>query len=159
MGNWIDAVFCSQHVSFVMSYTFANVDPRALPNGRILRIIDMSRMDINDTTYEAFVFLKSMATCVSSAFPERVHRVVIVNPPAVFGLLWTVFSTPRPYCHRPAFLMLRVLSGVALRIEQKPYLALRLTRNSFFKTQEEGKEAYEDRMKQVAKDKKKSVKI
>ena len=77
MGNWIDAVFCSQHVSFVMSYTFANVDPRSLPNGRILRIIDMSRMDINDTTYEAFIFLKAMAGAVSIAFPERVHRVVI----------------------------------------------------------------------------------
>ena len=66
-----------EHVSFVMSYTFANVDPRALPNGRILRIIDMSRMDINDTTYEAFIFLKAMAGAVSIAFPERVHRVVI----------------------------------------------------------------------------------
>ena len=32
-------------------------------------------------------------------------------------------------------------------------------KNSFFKTQKEGKEEYEDRMKQVAKDKKKSVKI
>ena len=66
-----------EHVSFVMSYTFANVDPRSLPNGRILRIIDMSRMDINDTTYEAFIFLKAMAGAVSIAFPERVHRVVI----------------------------------------------------------------------------------
>ena len=77
LGNWTDGVFCSQHVSFVMSYTFANVDPRSLPNGRILRIIDMSRMDINDTTYEAFIFLKAMAGAVSIAFPERVHRVVI----------------------------------------------------------------------------------
>jgi hypothetical protein len=65
---------------------------RSYASGRVLRVIDLSRMDSNDTTYEAFVFLKSMATCVSSAFPERVHRVVIVNPPAVFGLLWTVFS-------------------------------------------------------------------
>ena len=32
-------------------------------------------------------------------------------------------------------------------------------KNSFFKTQKEGKEEYEDRMKQVVKDKKKSVKI
>ena len=78
MRNWNDVVFClSQHVSFVMSYTFANVDPRALPNGRILRIIDMSRMDINDTTYEAFIFLKAMEGAVSIAFPERVHRVVV----------------------------------------------------------------------------------
>ena len=37
----------------------------------------MSRMDINDTTYEAFIFLKAMAGAVSIAFPERVHRVVI----------------------------------------------------------------------------------
>ena len=32
-------------------------------------------------------------------------------------------------------------------------------KNSFFKSQKEGKEEYEDRMKQVVKDKKKSVKI
>ena len=32
-------------------------------------------------------------------------------------------------------------------------------KNIFFKTQKEGKEEYEDRMKQVGKDKKKSVKI
>lgn len=81
-----------EHVSFVMSYAFANVDPRNLPNGRILRIIDMSRMDLADTTYEAFMFLKTMASSVSIAFPERVHRVVIVNPPSGFGVLWSVFS-------------------------------------------------------------------
>ena len=81
-----------EHVSFVMSYAFANVDPRDLPNGRILRIIDMSRMDLADTTYEAFMFLKTMASSVSIAFPERVHRVVIVNPPSGFGVLWSVFS-------------------------------------------------------------------
>ena len=72
-----------EHVSFVMSYAFANVDPRNLPNGRILRIIDMSRMDLADTTYEAFMFLKTMASSVSIAFPERVHRVSSSsNPPA-----------------------------------------------------------------------------
>lgn len=81
-----------EHVSFVMCYVFANVEPRDLPNGRLLRIVDMSRMDTRDTSYEAFMFLKAMASMVSVAFPERVHRVVIVNPPIVFGLIWSVFS-------------------------------------------------------------------
>lgn len=44
-------------------------------------------------------------------------------------------------------------------IQKKSIKIFKSGKNSFFKTQEEGKEAYEDRMKQVAKDKKKSVKI
>ena len=44
-------------------------------------------------------------------------------------------------------------------IQKKSIKIFKSGKNNFFKTQEEGKEAYEDRMKQVAKDKKKSVKI
>ena len=71
-----------EHVSFVLSHAFDRIDARAFPFGRILRIVDMSRLDVTDTGYEAYVFLKAMAHVSSVAFPERVHKVVIVNPPA-----------------------------------------------------------------------------
>jgi hypothetical protein len=81
-----------EHVSFVMTHAFATIDNRDFPHGRILRIVDMSRLDLSDTGYEAYVFLKAMAHVSSVAFPERVHKVVIVNPPAAFNVLWGVFS-------------------------------------------------------------------
>ena len=81
-----------EHVSFIMSHAFDKIDARAFPRGRILRIVDMSRLDLSDTGYEAYVFLKAMAHVSSVAFPERVHKVVIVNPPAAFNALWAVFS-------------------------------------------------------------------
>ena len=81
-----------EHVSFVMTHAFATIDNRDFPQGRILRIVDMSRLDLSDTGYEAYVFLKAMAHVSSVAFPERVHKVVIVNPPAAFNVLWGVFS-------------------------------------------------------------------
>ena len=81
-----------EHVSFVLSHAFDRIDTRAFPFGRILRIVDMSRLDVTDTGYEAYVFLKAMAHVSSVAFPERVHKVVIVNPPAAFNVLWALFS-------------------------------------------------------------------
>ena len=85
-----DAV--AAHVSFVLTHAFDKIDPRPLPNGRVLRVVDMSRLDASDTSFEAFAFLRVMAGVSSAAFPERVHRVVIVNPPSVFGLMWSAFS-------------------------------------------------------------------
>ena len=81
-----------EHVSFIMCHAFDRLDAREFPRGRILRVVDMSRLDASDTTYEAFTFLKAMANLSSAAFPERIHKVIIVNPPAVFGVLWSVFS-------------------------------------------------------------------
>ena len=81
-----------EHVSFIMTHAFDAIDQRDFPLGRILRIVDMSRLDLSDTGYEAYVFLKAMAHVSSVAFPERVHKVVIVNPPAAFNVLWGVFS-------------------------------------------------------------------
>ena len=42
---------------------------------------------------------------------------------------------------------------------KKSIKVFKIGKNNFFKTQEEGKEAYEDRMKQAAKDRKKSLRI
>jgi len=81
-----------EHVSFVLRHAFDRIDPRGFPRGRILRIVDMSRLDVTDTGYEAYSFLKAMAHVSSVAFPERTHKVVIVNPPAAFNVLWAVFS-------------------------------------------------------------------
>ena len=82
-----------EHISFVMSHAFDTIDTRTdVTLGRILRVVDMSRLDSSDTSYEAYKFLNAMANVSSIAFPERVHKVVIVNPPAVFNILWSVFS-------------------------------------------------------------------
>jgi len=81
-----------EHVSFVLRHAFDRIDSREFPRGRILRIVDMSRLDVSDTGYEAYSFLKAMAHVSSVAFPERTHKVVIVNPPAAFNVLWAVFS-------------------------------------------------------------------
>jgi hypothetical protein len=81
-----------EHVSFVMTYAFDTIDTREYPRGRMLRIVDMSRLDIGDTGLESCAFLRAMAHVSSIAFPERVHKVVVVNPPSVFGFLWRAFS-------------------------------------------------------------------
>ena len=98
-----------EHVSFVMCHAFDRLDAREFPEGRILRVVDMSRLDASDTSYEAFTFLKAMASLSSAAFPERIHKVVIVNPPAVFGILWSVFS---PMVSARTLARVRICRGV-----------------------------------------------
>jgi hypothetical protein len=42
--------------------------------------VDMSRLDLSDTGFEAYKFLKEMANVSSLAFPERVHVSFICFP-------------------------------------------------------------------------------
>ena len=100
-----------EHVSFVMCHAFDRLDAREFPEGRILRRGHMSRLGtpLSDTSYEAFTFLKAMASLSSAAFPERIHKVVIVNPPAVFGILWSVFS---PMVSARTLARVRICRGV-----------------------------------------------
>ena len=66
--------------SFYRSQAFDTIDKRDLPHGRVLRIVDMSRLDLSDTGFEAYRFLKEMANVSSLAFPERVHVSIICFP-------------------------------------------------------------------------------
>ena len=98
-----------EHVSFVMCHAFDRSTREKFPEGRIPGVVDMSRLDASDTSYEAFTFLKAMASLSSAAFPERIHKVVIVNPPAVFGILWSVFS---PMVSARTLARVRICRGV-----------------------------------------------
>jgi hypothetical protein len=67
MINMIFLRFITYAFNNINTYEFVvqhRTVPDEFPEGRVLRVIDLARMNSNDTTYEAFVFLKSMANLV-----------------------------------------------------------------------------------------------
>ena len=82
-----------EHVSFVMTFLFEHIDTRPWPRGKTIRIVDMSRLGMNDIGFEVFDFLRVMSQVSKRAFVERIHKIYIVHPPASFAF---IFNTCKP---------------------------------------------------------------
>jgi len=82
-----------EHVSFVMTFLFEHIDTRPWPCGKTIRIVDMSRLGMNDIGLEVFDFLRVMSQVSKRAFVERIHKIYIVHPPASFAF---IFNTCKP---------------------------------------------------------------
>lgn len=81
-----------EHVSFVMTYVFERVDTRPWPLGKTIRIVDLSRMGMDDLALDVFEFLKAMSDMSKVAFVERVHKIYVLHPPAAFAILFAAFK-------------------------------------------------------------------
>jgi len=81
-----------EHVAFVMTYLFERVDARPWPLGKTIRIVDLSRMGMDDLALDVFEFLKAMSDMSKVAFVERVHKIYVLHPPAAFAILFAAFK-------------------------------------------------------------------
>lgn len=77
-----------EHVSFVMTFLFEKLDARPWPNGKTIRIVDMSNLGMNDIGMEVFAFLGMMSDASKVGFVERIHKIYVVNPPQSFAVIY-----------------------------------------------------------------------
>ncbi|RHY27991.1 hypothetical protein DYB32_006354, partial [Aphanomyces invadans] len=80
------------HTAFIMEYQWKVLDPRLYPDGQMLRIIDLKGISMDAMSSEVFVFVKKLGFIVGHYNAERIYKVIIVNPPAWFNMIWKVVA-------------------------------------------------------------------
>ncbi|ETW08670.1 hypothetical protein, variant [Aphanomyces invadans] len=80
------------HTAFIMEYQWKVLDPRPYPDGQMLRIIDLKGISMDAMSSEVFVFVKKLGFIVGHYNAERIYKVIIVNPPAWFNMIWKVVA-------------------------------------------------------------------
>ena len=81
-----------EHLSYVMTFVFEELDTRPWPFGKTIRIVDVSQLGMNDLSFDVFEFLRYMSDTSKRAFVERVHKIYVLHPPAVFRVLFNAFK-------------------------------------------------------------------
>ncbi|KAL0037452.1 hypothetical protein WJX79_008680 [Trebouxia sp. C0005] len=85
-----------RHFGFVEEYIWQVVDPRPLPLGTAIWIVDLGGMGLSDLGSEAFQFFKRMSVEVGMHYPERLYKLVLLNAPSFFSLLWRICEPIMP---------------------------------------------------------------
>ncbi|KAL3159567.1 hypothetical protein ABBQ38_009981 [Trebouxia sp. C0009 RCD-2024] len=85
-----------RHFGFVEEYMWQVVDPRPLPLGTAIWIVDLGGMGLSDLGSDAFQFFKRMSVEVGMHYPERLYKLVLLNAPSFFSLLWRICEPIMP---------------------------------------------------------------
>ncbi|KAL0052681.1 hypothetical protein WJX82_005986 [Trebouxia sp. C0006] len=85
-----------RHFGFVEEYIWHVLDPRPLPLGTAIWIVDLGGMGLSDLGSEAFQFFKRMSVEVGMHYPERLYKLVLLNAPSFFSLLWRICEPIMP---------------------------------------------------------------
>ncbi|KAK3274370.1 hypothetical protein CYMTET_17446, partial [Cymbomonas tetramitiformis] len=76
------------HSAFVTEYLWQVIDSSELPGGKMTRIIDVQGVSIFDLSAEVLHFLREVGNMYGVNYPERQHKIFVVNVPAYFSVLW-----------------------------------------------------------------------
>lgn len=77
-----------RHFGFVEEYMWQVLDPRPLPLGTAIWIVDLGGMGLSDLGSEAFQFYKRMSVEVGMHYPERLYKYAcLILPHLVHSLL------------------------------------------------------------------------
>ena len=77
-----------RHFGFVEEYVWQVLDPRPLPLGTAVWIVDLGGMGLSDLGSEAFQFYKRMSVEVGMHYPERLYKYSFFTlPDLVHSLL------------------------------------------------------------------------
>ena len=81
------------HIGVIMEFLGTVLDPRPLPGGRAVRLVDVAGISFGDlASSEVRLLLRAAAALLSPYFPERVEALVMINAPPSFTLLWALVS-------------------------------------------------------------------
>lgn len=96
--NGLDADAAAMHLVSVTEYFSRHLDPRPLPHGRFIRIVDVEELAALDLAQSAVrAFLEAGVKVLSPYYPERAGKIFVVNAPGTFHLAWKLVS---PLCSK-----------------------------------------------------------
>lgn len=88
----------AMHLASVTEFFARFLDPRPLPHGRFIRIVDvedLAALDLAQSSVRAL--LEAGVKVLSPYFPERAAKIFVVNAPGTFHLAWKLVS---PLCSK-----------------------------------------------------------
>lgn len=103
MGVWPDAYngiaadgFSDQdmldYLLFNYEYTFQKLDPRPLPNGKTIKIVDLNGLKMTDLRTPGFKLITRVGAMLSVNFPQRLQHCFLINAPGWWAVAWRLIS-------------------------------------------------------------------
>lgn len=81
-----------EHLLFTYQYAFNKLDPRKLPQGKTVKIVDLEGLSMGDLRTPGFKLITRVGAMLSLNFPQRLHRCFLVNAPGWWTVAWRVIS-------------------------------------------------------------------
>lgn len=91
-----------RHFGFVEEYIWQVVDPRPLPLGTAIWIVDLGGMGLSDLGSEAFQFFKRMSVEVGMHYPERLYKYATLCMIRCLGHAWPTCTLKACLCMKAA---------------------------------------------------------
>jgi hypothetical protein len=88
----LDASEAALHVAMLNEYLAKHLDGDAFPGGRVVRIFDCELLSAWHIGTSAVAFARAVAAVLGPNYPERISRVLIVNAPASFAMVYSLMT-------------------------------------------------------------------
>eukprot|EP00892_Ulva_mutabilis_P004940 jgi/Ulvmu1/2818/UM142_0016.1 len=79
-----------KHLALVYEYIFSRVDPRELPGGRLINVIDMDGLGVMDVQGKAFKMGNMSSKISQHHYPDRLEKALLINCPGMINQMWGV---------------------------------------------------------------------
>lgn len=80
------------HLMLCFDFYFTQLDPRPLPDGESVNIVDLAGLRMSDAAGEAFRFISRAGGLLNLHFPLRLRRAFLINAPSWWGVVWRLVS-------------------------------------------------------------------
>ena len=81
-----------EHLLFTYMYAFHTLDPRPLPHGKTVKIVDLEGLTMSDLRTPGFKLITRVGAMLSMNFPQRLHRCFLINAPGWWAVAWRLIS-------------------------------------------------------------------
>jgi len=81
-----------EHLLFTYQYAFGVLDPRPLPNGKTVKIVDLGGLCMSDLKTPGFKLITRVGAMLSLNFPQRLHQCFLVNAPGWWAVAWRLIA-------------------------------------------------------------------
>ena len=88
----VPAEEAAMHVARLNEY-LASLDPRPFPGGRVVRIVDCEDLSLWQMSSSVVTFARVFARTVGAHYPERSSKILVVNAPSSFALVFSLLSS------------------------------------------------------------------
>jgi hypothetical protein len=80
------------HLMLCFDFYFSRLDPRPLPHGKSINIVDLAGLKMSDAAGEAFRFISKAGALLNLHFPLRLRKAFLINAPSWWGVVWRLVS-------------------------------------------------------------------
>jgi len=88
-GVTIDDVL--RHYIYITEFIWKHLDLRE-DEGKLFTVMDLKGISMSDLRGDVVTFLRKAANLISEHYPERSFKIVVINSPTWFNMIWKIIS-------------------------------------------------------------------